>query len=63
VVSIQRFHDLQEGIETRHKQGLLDETLFRKYLGDFVFNPPESLPEARSLIVVAVPDPQIRCSS
>ncbi len=60
VVSIERLHELQEEIETRHREGLLDEMFFRKYLADFVFNPPESLPEARSLIVVAVPDPQIR---
>jgi len=60
VVSIQRLHDLQEGIETHYREGLLDETFFRNYLSDFVFSPPDSLPEARSLIVVAVPDPQIR---
>jgi epoxyqueuosine reductase len=60
VVSIRRLHDLQEGIETHHRQGLLDETFFRKCLTGFVFSPPESLPEVRSLIVVAVPDPQIR---
>jgi len=60
VVSAHRLHELQEGIETHHRQGLLDETLFRKYLSNFVFSLPDSLPEARSLIVVAVPDPQIR---
>jgi len=38
----------------------LDEALFRNYLSDFVFSPPDSLPEARSLTVVAVPDPQTR---
>lgn len=60
VVSVHRLHDLQEEIETRHREGLLEETFFRKWLTGFVFSPPESLPEARSLIVVAVPDPQIR---
>jgi epoxyqueuosine reductase len=60
VVSIQRLHDLQEEIETHHRQGLLDETLFRRYLSGFVFSPPDSLPAARSLIVVAVPSPQTR---
>jgi epoxyqueuosine reductase len=33
--------------------------VFRRWLADFVFSPPGSLPEARSLIVVAVPDPQV----
>jgi epoxyqueuosine reductase len=60
VVSIAHLHELQEEIETRHKQGLLDETFFRRYLSGFVFSPPDSLPAARSLIVVAVPDPQTR---
>ena len=60
VVSAHRLHDLQEGIETHHRQGLLDETFFQKHLTGFVFSPSDSLPEARSLIVVAVPDPQIR---
>ncbi len=60
MVSIQRLPDLQEGIEAHHRQGLLDEALFRNYLSDFVFSPPDSLPEARSLTVVAVPDPQTR---
>ena len=60
VVTIQRLHDLQEEIETRYREGLLDETFFRKRLTQFVFSPPESLPEAQSLIVVAVRDPQVR---
>jgi epoxyqueuosine reductase len=60
VVSIERLHDLQEGIEAHHRQGLLDETFFRRCLSDFVFSPPDNMPEVRSLMVVAVPDPQIR---
>ncbi len=60
VVTIQRLHDLQEEIETRYREGLLNEAFFRKHLTGFVFSPPESLPEARSLIVVAVGQPQIR---
>lgn len=60
VVSVHRLHELQEGIETWHREGLLDEMFFRKCLTGFVFSLPDSLPEARSLIVVAVPDAQIR---
>jgi epoxyqueuosine reductase len=59
-VSIEHLYELQDELETRYKEGQLGETFFREYLGDFVFSLPESLPEARSLIVVAVPDPQIR---
>jgi epoxyqueuosine reductase len=60
IVAIQRVHDLQEEIETRHKEGLLNETFFRKRLTGFIFDPSKSLPEAQSLIVVAVRQPQFR---
>ncbi|MDY6877098.1 MAG: 4Fe-4S double cluster binding domain-containing protein [Chloroflexota bacterium] len=48
------------GIETHYRQGLLDKTFYEKRLAGFTFNLPENLPEARSLIVVAVGDPQVR---
>jgi epoxyqueuosine reductase len=60
IVAIQHLRDLQKEIETRYQEGLLDEAFFRQRLTGFVFSPPESLPEARSLIVVAVKQPQIR---
>jgi epoxyqueuosine reductase len=60
VVSVQRFHDLQRGIETPHREGLLDAAFYQERLTEFVFKPPENLPEARSLIVVAAGQPQIR---
>ena len=58
VVSAERLPGLQEGIEGPHRQGLLDEELYQAYLAGFEFNPPDNLPEARSLVVVAVPHPQ-----
>lgn len=60
IVASQRVHDLQEEIETRHREGLLDETFFHKRLTSFVFSAFESLPGAQSLIVVAVRQPQFR---
>jgi epoxyqueuosine reductase len=60
IVSTRRLTELQEGIEGHHRQGLLDEEFYGAYLAGLKFNPPESLPEARSLIVVAVPDPPTR---
>jgi epoxyqueuosine reductase len=60
IVSIQHLHDLQEAIEGVYKRGLLDEELYQEYLAGFVFKPPEDMPEARSLIVVASRDPQTR---
>ena len=60
IVSIQRLSDLQEEIEGHYRQGLLDEEFYQESLTGFAFSPANSLPGARSLIVVAIPQPQIR---
>ena len=61
VVPAHYFHNLQERITANYKQGLFDEAFYQEYLADtFVFGLPESLPEVRSLIVVAARQPQIR---
>jgi epoxyqueuosine reductase len=60
IVSVQHLVDLREAIERQHRQGLIDQELYQAYLSDFAFRPPDSLPGARSIIVVAVPEPQIR---
>jgi len=58
IVPIQRLPDLQEEIEGRHRQGSFYEEFYHERLACFDFGIPESLPEATSLIVVAVPRPQ-----
>jgi epoxyqueuosine reductase len=60
IVSIKHLHDVQEAIERRHTQGHFDDEFYKKWLTEFVFNPPEHLPTPRSLIVVAVPQPQLQ---
>lgn len=60
VASIEHIHELRESIETNHRNGVFDETLYKDYLSGFVYGPPESLSKARSLIVVAVRQPQVR---
>ena len=62
VVSVQRLPDLQRDISGRHAQGLFDEEFYRIRLTFFTFRPPDDLPAAASLIVVAVPRPQTRVS-
>jgi len=62
VVSIQHLDDLQNEIESRHAQGFFDEELYQEVLSFFSFRPPEDLPLAASLIVIAVPRPQTRVS-
>jgi len=60
IVSIQHLRDLQEEIEGHYRHGLFDEEFYQERLAVFDFSPPTTLPGANSLIVVAVPQPQIR---
>lgn len=60
IVSVQHLDDLKQDIESRRNQGLLDQRLYQEYFTSFSYHPPESLAGARSLIVVATPQPQIQ---
>ena len=60
VVPIRRLHDLHHAIERGRKQDLFDEEFYQERLTGFVFTPPEDMPEAQSLIIVAFRDPQVR---
>jgi epoxyqueuosine reductase len=62
IVSIQHLRDLQEEIEGRNMQGQFDKEFYHDCLARFDFRVPESLPEAKSIIVVAVPRPQTQVS-
>lgn len=58
IVSVNHLQDLKEEIEGHRAKGLFDEELYQEYLSWFEFKVPESLPGAKSLIIVAVPSPQ-----
>jgi len=58
--SVRRLPELQEDILGRQAQGQFDDAFYRERLTFFTFAPPEDLPAARSMIVVAVPRPQTR---
>jgi epoxyqueuosine reductase len=60
IVSIQHLDDLRESIEGRYRSGLFDAEFYQERLAWFDFTPPAAFPEARSLIVVAVKQPQVR---
>lgn len=60
VVSIQRLRELKQEIETRLGDGSLDRAFSDEELSGFDFGLPEKLPDARSLVVVAVKQPQVR---
>jgi epoxyqueuosine reductase len=53
-------HDLQQRIEEPHAHGLLNEAFYQERLTHFSFELPDILPNAKSLFVVAVPQPQVR---
>jgi len=60
IVSTDNLHLLQKEIDGFRNQGLFDPEFYQDQLAWFRFQPPESLPEAKSVIVVAVPRPQTR---
>jgi epoxyqueuosine reductase len=60
IVSIDRLADLREDIEAGRRNGLYDDDLYREYLGGFVFGPPAGLKDVRSVVVLAVGQPQVR---
>jgi epoxyqueuosine reductase len=60
-VTIDRLPRLQEAIEERHRQGLLDDEFYRTNLAGFEFAPPKGF-RANSAIVVAVPRPQTQAT-
>jgi epoxyqueuosine reductase len=59
-VSIDRLGDLEAAIEGPRRQGLLDPDLVQTYLAEFDEHPPERLLSARTILVIAIPQPQVR---
>ncbi len=60
IVPAGHLDDLREAISDRHRRGLLDDRLYREQLDSFTFYPPVDLPDTRSIVIVAVPTPQMR---
>jgi len=60
IVSVQHLSDLEQEIRDYHRKGSFDEKFYQERLSRFVFRPPDSLLQARSAIIIAVPQPQIR---
>lgn len=62
LVPVHHLTDLQQDIEGRQAQGLFDQNFYSTRLTFYDFQLPETLPDARSIIVVAAPSPQNRVS-
>ncbi|NPD89328.1 MAG: epoxyqueuosine reductase [Asgard group archaeon] len=58
LVSVNHLKNLQLELENRHKEGLFDEEFYQERILRHNFNYEESFPEAKSIIIVAIPDPQ-----
>ena len=59
VIPVGRLRQLQGDLEGPHSRGLLDEELYRRYLADFHFGRPATLPDAASIILAAMPQPKV----
>jgi epoxyqueuosine reductase len=60
IVPIGHLTDLRHAIISRYERGLIDEKLYQDQLSFFSFDLPADLPSARSILIVAVPTPQMR---
>jgi epoxyqueuosine reductase len=60
IIPIGHVADLQEAIQSHHRNGFIDEALYRDQLSSFSFDFPSNLSAACSVIIVAVPTPQMR---
>jgi epoxyqueuosine reductase len=60
IVSITHLKELQKDIEAHHQKGLLDKELYDAYLASFDFECQRKLAGAKSLIIISVPQPQVR---
>jgi epoxyqueuosine reductase len=59
-VSLERLHELRAAIEKHHSQQLFDEEFYRSLRPWFDFTIPDDLPEVRSIVVVASPQPALK---
>jgi len=62
MVSTDRVALLQKQLGGLRERGLFNEVFFQERLAWFRFQPPESLPNVRSVIVAAIPRPQTRAT-
>jgi epoxyqueuosine reductase len=60
MVPVNRAGDIRETLERLRNNGLIDSTLYKKYFSYSSFTIPDELPGARSIIITAVPTPQMR---
>jgi epoxyqueuosine reductase len=60
IVPIGRLRELQYDLDSLFEQGLVDAKVREAYLNEFKYEAPRQMPDARSIIIVAVPQPRLR---
>lgn len=59
IVSIKHLSELQAELEQRYRQGEMAREIY-KYCQGFEFKVPAALPDAKSLVIVTAPQPQVQ---
>ncbi len=62
IVSVDRIREIEAEIQSRRDAGDFDEHFYRIELEPFTYRPPMELSDAKSIIVAAAPQPQVRVS-
>ena len=63
IISIDHLHNLEKEFKDLYSKGTFDEEFYQDYLANYLsFTPPDTLPNIKSIIVVALPDPQYKFS-
>jgi epoxyqueuosine reductase len=60
IVPIQHLHELRYDIQNPLEGGYLSIDLYHDWLSGFKFRPPEDLPAAKSIILIAAHQPEVR---
>jgi len=61
IVSIKHLEELREEIESQHRSGLLDDQFFKEWMPKYLHpRPPKGFHDAKSIIIVSVPQPAYR---
>ncbi len=60
IIPAGHLEDLRESIQSRYNKGFIDEKLYQDQLSFFSFDLPADLPNAQSILIIAVPTSQMR---
>lgn len=60
LLPVGRLSELRRELEKRHRLGEFDEAFYQEHLTAFEYEPPPHFSRARSVLIVAVPRPQIQ---